>query len=247
MSENKLPQIIILYGPPAAGKGTQAFLLKERLADYYHLDFGTELRAFVKEHIGDYNKDQDQINPNSPKDVVNIAHRIKHDMKSYLPVRSDDLRFVIEYKIRACVEKNQGIIIEGPGRLVEEAEWLSGFFAKHELEVIIFHLYISLNEVLRRSRTRYYIPSSQKSFVSLAAAKAACVDGEEPYRRSEDDNESGIEQRYHLLYADHFAEIMSIYQIKGKSTVFTVDATKHIDEVTNTIDEYFKVFYNFDI
>jgi len=243
MFQAKTPQIVILYGPPAAGKGTQAHFLKSKLKDYYHLDFGSELRNFVKENIGDFHLENEILNPTSSEENLIIARRIKKLMKESLPVETPDLRYVIESKINNCVEKEQGMIIEGPGRLVEEARWLSGFLGKKEVSVIIFHLYISLEEVLLRAKTRYYIPSTKKPFKSYKEALKECKEGEKPYRRPEDEDSQGTKQRYKLLYSDHFAKIISIYQLKAKSQVFTIDASQPINQVSEDFLAYFERFF----
>jgi adenylate kinase family enzyme len=242
-----IPKIIILYGPPNSGKGTQSFFLKEKLSSYYHLDFGSELRSFVKENIGDFHINEEHINPDISPKILEISRRIRDRMKNNLPVETPDLRFVIEKTITDCVERDQGMIIEGPGRLVEEAKWLSGFMGQKELSVAIFHLYASLEEVLERSGTRYYIPSTKKPFTSYEEAKSACQENEEPYRRPEDEDRECTKQRYRMLYADNFAKIISIYQKQAKSMVLTVDASQEIEDVSKDILDYFKIFYNENI
>ena len=162
-----LPQIIILYGPPAAGKGTQAHYLQKLLPEYYHLDFGTELRKFVALHLGSYNDDLDIINPDSPENLIMIAKSLKADMRSSLPAKTADLRFVVEQAFIDCISQGKGMLVEGPGRLIEEAQWLSTFFAIHSVTVAIFHLHLDLQKVLDRSTNRYYLPSVKKPFPSL--------------------------------------------------------------------------------
>lgn len=240
---NKLPNIFILYGPPTAGKGTQATFLKTLLPDFYHLDFGTELRKFVSENLGQYYNSEETANPDSDNEKLEIARRIKSDMQNNLPVQTADLRYVIESRIVECVEKKQGMIIEGPGRLVEEAHWLSAFFADQACDVVIFHLYISLDQALKRVETRYYLASTGQSYMSLEQATSFATDSEKPYRRPEDNDIEGTKQRYRLLYADNFAKIISIYQHKSQALVLTVDASKPIDEVSEDITAYIHLFF----
>jgi len=238
-----LPQIVILYGPPNAGKGTQSSFLKEKLPNYYHLDFGTELRKFVKQAIGDYSLEEEQIQTHD-KEILDVARRLKDDMKNSLPVKSDDLRFVIETTINNCVEKGTGMIIEGPGRLIEEAQWLSAFLGQKKASVCIFHLYLSLEEVLERSRHRYYVTSTKISYPSFETALKDCVGDEKPYRRQEDLDEEGTKQRYRLLYSDNSAKILSIYQLNAGCLVFTLDASKVVHNVSEDIIKYFQLFYS---
>lgn len=241
------PKIIILYGPPTAGKGTQAHYLKEVLPEYHHLDFGSELRNFVQEHLGDIKNENETTNLESSSKILEVARRIKSDMKKSLPVQTEDLRFVIEKTIDDCVNQDQGMIIEGPGRLIEEAKWLSKFLGDKQISVCIFHIYISLEEVIKRAKTRYYIPNSKKPYQSYEQAKLDCSENEQPYRRHEDEDIEGTKQRYRMLYSDNFASIISIYQLNSRSLVFTLDGKQSIEQVSGDIKNYFAKFYFYDI
>lgn len=243
MNSEKLPQVIILYGPPAAGKGTQSYFLRQKFPDYYHLDFGTELRNFVTDILGSSNDLENVIKPGTDPALVERAIRIKHDLPIG-PATTEDLRFVVEKAFIDNIREGRGMIVEGPGRLVEEAIWLSEFFAKNNVSVAIFHLHADIEIALRRTATRYYIPDVKQPFKSYQEAKLECPAGVEPYQRMDDTNVESIKQRYRLLYADHYALIISIYQLRAKSVVFTLDASKIVSEVSSDIAQYFKVFYN---
>lgn len=239
------PKVIIFYGPPASGKGTQAALLAPYLPGYRHLDFGSALREFVSDCLGNYfdEAEIDQTLLENPNFV--IAKRIKDAMKACVPVETDDLRFVVESFITEAVDKGHGLIIEGPGRKREEAVWLSEFFNQKQLSVAIFHLHLSLSETVKRSVNRHYVEGLEQPFKSYQEAKAMCKEGQEPYRRPEDLDSHRISQRYELLYMDIYAEIVSIYQRNCTAPVFTVDSSGSIPEVSSVIADYFRIFYAF--
>ena len=241
-----LPQIIILYGPPNAGKGTQSDFLKNLFPDRYHLDFGSELRAFVEKHIGDMKQEVETKSPNSQHEDIEVARRVKEDMLNSNPVDSDDLKYIIESAIVECAEKQQGMIVEGPGRLVEEAQWLSGFLDSKKVDVCIFHLHLDLKEVLERASKRYYVVGINKPFISYEDAKKNCSPDTEPYKRSEDKDPIGTTKRYEKMYAENFALITSIYQLGAKASVFTLDGRKSILDVSSDILSYFDKFYGTD-
>jgi adenylate kinase family enzyme len=238
-----LPQIIILYGPPNAGKGTQSAFLKKIFPERYHLDFGSELRAFVAKHVGDMKSETEELNPNSSEQNIQVARRIKEDMGNSNPAQSEDLKYVIESAIVDCIERGQGMIVEGPGRLVEEAQWLSGFMNSKKVSVCIFHLHVDLEEVLQRASKRFYVPGLTQPFVSYEAALENCQPNQQPYRRVEDEDVEGTKKRYQKMYAENFALITSIYQLGAKAQVFTLDGRKPVSEVSADILAYFQRFF----
>lgn len=246
MYSSTIPQVIILYGPPAAGKGTQSYFLRQKFPDYYHLDFGTELRNFVIDILGSYNEPENTIKPGTDPALVERAIRMKHDLPIG-PVDTEDLRFVVEKAFIDNISEGKGMIVEGPGRLAEEAEWLANFFAKNNVTVCMFHLHADIEVVLRRTATRYYIPDVKQPFKSYQDAKRESPAGVEPYQRTDDTNIDSIKQRYRLLYADHYALIISLYQLICKTAVFTLDASKSVEQVSSDISKYFEVFYNHKI
>ena len=293
----KMPQVIILYGPPASGKGTQADFLKKILPDYFHLDFGTALRSFVAENLGNYFDPivnaqiaKDIQNPalqqildkanvqkikkseqkmgsfygNAENEIKNLtnqnkqnqnehnletltqkerAYRIWQSLANFEAVNFADLQFVIATKLSQIVKNNQKVILEGPGRSSLEAEWLSGLFADLKLEIAIFHLYISPSETVKRSATRFYVKGVEKPFISYQSAKEN-ANGTEPYRRPEDEDSDGIMNRYNRLYADIFAQIISIYQLQSGAKVLTVDAHQSVDKVSKILQDYLQKWYN---
>jgi adenylate kinase family enzyme len=246
-NNNVLPQIIILYGPSNAGKGTQSAYLKKLFPERYHLDFGSELRSFVSRNIGDINQHGENINVNAKAEDVAVARSLKTDMSASNPAKTEDLKYVIESAITNCIKSGQGMIVEGPGRLVEEAQWLSGFMDSQEAEVCIFHLHISLEEALERATKRYYVKGIDRPFMSLEDAQAECKEGQEPYKRGDDLDPEGIKKRYTNMYSENFALITSIYQLGAKAQVFTLDGRKHIEEVSADIAKYLERFYGWKV
>lgn len=239
----KIPQIIILYGPPNAGKGTQADFLKKKFPDRFHLDFGAQLRAFVTKHIGDLKLLEPKVNPDSPEIDIETAKRLKACLITSNPVDSDDLKYVVESAVIECVQNGQGMIVEGPGRLVEEAQWLSSFLSSKNISVCIFHLHVSIEEVLHRASSRYYVQGIDKAFNSLESATNSYTNEQKPYRRVEDDDIEGTKKRYSVMYSENFALITSIYQLGCKAQLFTLDGRKSIDNVSADINRYLQVFF----
>lgn len=231
-TRSKFPKVIILYGPPASGKGTQTHFLKEHLKEYEHLDFGTELRKFVKDTLAKGSEDPD----------YNKAKVMEVTMQTG-PVLFEDLKYVVENKIISAIKKGKGLIIEGPGRQISEAHWLSAFLRKNSLSVAIFHLHLSLEDILNRVKTRHYAPGINFPFPSYEVALENCKPGELPYQRPEDVDLDKTVSRYRNLYKKSFAKILFIYQLEAMANIFAVDASEPVQDVQHNIRKCLNKFY----
>ncbi|MBC7471901.1 MAG: nucleoside monophosphate kinase [candidate division SR1 bacterium] len=237
MINNILPSVIILYGPPLAGKGTQADFLEKHLKDYVHLDFGTELRNYVK----------DGLNQTENKDMFDRAMRLDQKMNAGEGVDTVDLRFVVEEKVVNTLKSDKKLLVEGPGRKVEEAKWLANFFESQKIDVIIFHLHLNLDEAIKRSKTRWYIPNKVLPFLNYEDALKESPDGEKPYQRYEDLDPAINTRRYSDIYLNVFAKVLEIYLLSSSSKVFIVDASENIHDVSTIIAAYLKKYYGFKL
>ncbi len=232
---SQLPEIIILYGPPLAGKGTQAAFLEKLLPDYIHLDFGTAFREFVANHKNNTNSELQQR-----------AVRMETAMAAGSPIETDDLRFVVENTIVESVKSGKKLLIEGPGRKIEEARWLSAFFRELNINIAIFHLHIDLDVTIARSKLRWYAPNNTYPYIGFDAAKAVCTPGDEPYQRVEDKDPAINTKRYNEIYDDVYALIIQTYQLNGGAHVYTLDASDTIENVSTAITTYLSQFYGFN-
>jgi adenylate kinase family enzyme len=230
--QNSLPDVIIVYGPPLAGKGTQSDFLQKLLPDYFHLDFGTQLREFVK------------LNTiSSNQEFALVAGRLKEKMDKGEAVLTEDLRFVVETTITQTINNNQKLLVEGPGRLIEEAEWISKFVGDKKLNVVIFHLHIGLEETLRRAQKRWYVEGINLPFVGYDAAKSACSGTQKPYQRIEDTDPSINMKRYETLYNQQYATIIQTFQYFAHARLFTIDGHNTQVDVSNLLAHYLSEFY----
>lgn len=234
ISMEKLPDVIIVYGPPLAGKGTQGAFLRKLLPEFFHLDFGTQLRAYVSNNL----KSKDE-------DAANRAKRLHEEMGKGNAVPTPDLRFVVEDSITQALENDKKLLIEGPGRLLEEAEWLSLYMHEKNLTVTIFHLHINLEETLRRAQRRWYCPESDIPFIGYEAAKKHCGKNK-PFQRQEDTDPGINMRRYDNLYNNQYAAILQAYQLNALAQVCTIDGKKPTRDISYILYRYLQTFYMLD-
>jgi len=126
---------IILMGPPASGKGTQAKLLLEKFKNHYYISTGELFRNLI-----DKNTDVGQ----RVKDVVESGG---------LPF--DNLATTLwMHEIAFNVKKDQGIIADGFPRRLQEAKDLDGFLKFLNRDILFFLIEISEEEARKRLAKR---------------------------------------------------------------------------------------------
>ena len=151
---------IIFFGPPGAGKGTQAKILSEYL-NISHLSTGDILRKKLLEND-------------------NLAIELKKIMSSGNLVSDDILNSIVSSRLSK--ESNKGFILDGYPRTLHQSEFLNNFLCKTSSSInYIFNIKINFetikNRILIRSleekreddnidiiETRYneYLNSTQK-------------------------------------------------------------------------------------
>ncbi len=151
---------IIFFGPPGAGKGTQAKILSEHL-NIPHLSTGDILRNKILE--------QDDL-----------AMKLKEIMSSGKLVSDEILNSIVSSRLTH--EKNKGFILDGFPRTLDQAYFLNKYLTENKMKLdLIFDIKINFedlkNRIIKRSfeekrdddtleilETRFseYIESTQK-------------------------------------------------------------------------------------
>jgi adenylate kinase len=209
--------IIIFYGPPGSGKGTQANLLSQTTHIPF-FDAGYAFRTFA------------QIYQEQPSDErAARSKRMDEALKNGNPILTEDYLYIVGETIRNAIKTNVSLIMDKPGgSLVPEAEWMNDFINEHQFPVLFFHLPISVEESIKRVEQRWYAPKSGEPFGSKAEAQAHCSSGEEPYQRADDMSEEAIRRRYHKLYAAHKDVILDIFSQNQYVTLCTLNAEQDL-------------------
>lgn len=129
----KQPLNLILMGPPASGKGTQAGLLLKKFKNYHYISTGQLFRELIEKK-------------------TDAGERVKDIIESGgLPF--DDLATTLwMYDIAFNVKGNQGIVADGFPRRLQEAKDLDAFlsFLQRKKNTKFFLIDISEKEAQKR-------------------------------------------------------------------------------------------------
>jgi adenylate kinase len=217
-----MTQIIILYGPPGSGKGTQAKLLQDKYG-YVFLDFGQNFRDFVKENLLSTSLDYQR------------ANRVKSDLEAGRAILTEDFYYILKNKIESLLESKTPFIIDKPGSLEAEAKWLSRLLKSKKVSTKFFHIQTDLSGSLQRIAHRYYLPSSKNPYPSYEVALLDAKNNEKPFQRKEDESQAITKTRIENLYGQHDI-ILDIYRKEGYEIV-ELDGNLEITEVFKNLEK----------
>jgi adenylate kinase len=214
-------RLIVLFGAPGSGKGTQAHEF-EKLG-YSIISSGNAIRAFIRaEH-------------NDPADQK-LVEELKLMMDNGVLVPFDTLKYIVSKRIEQEIAAESVLIMEGIPRQPEQAEWLVEMAREFDIEIIFVHLLVSLEEVIKRITHRYFIPGSNTPYPSYEEAKKDALEGQEPVRRADDTAET-VTKRYQSQYeavVDDILEILWENEVK----IVEIDATLGIAAIHRELEQY---------
>ncbi len=210
--------ILILLGPPGAGKGTQAARLKEKV-DIAHLSTGAMLRDAIAAgtELGKQAK--------SVMDAGNLV--------------SDDIMIgLVEERIGAKDCAN-GFLLDGFPRTVKQAEALDEMLLRKGLKLdAAIELTVDEDALIERISGRYACSSCgagyHDSFQKPAVEGVCDQCGNTEFTRRSDDTAEAVRTRL-TSYHSQTAPLLPYYQ--DKAVLKTVDGMGEIDDVTRHIFE----------
>ncbi|MFH1360593.1 MAG: adenylate kinase [Candidatus Omnitrophota bacterium] len=190
---------IILLGPPGAGKGTQAKLLKEEFG-LTHISTGDLLR--------------EEMGKDSP-----LGQKVKKYVESGGLVPDEIVTEMIEQKLANDPEVNRGYMLDGFPRTTQQAQDLDQILAKIKKPIhYVLYMETALPIVIQRLTGRRVCRSCGALFHMVN--KPAKIDGTcdlcqgELYQRP-DDNEATIKKRMDI-YLESTKPIIDYYQKQNK-------------------------------
>ncbi|MCJ9429278.1 adenylate kinase [Kordiimonas marina] len=209
--------IVILFGPPGAGKGTQAQRL-EREKGLVQLSTGDMLRAAVAHG-------------------TEMGLKAKAKMEAGELVSDDIVIGIIRDRIAEDDCKN-GFILDGFPRTVAQAEALDGMLKEQGLKLnAVVEMKVDDNALVDRIAGRYTCAKCNAGYhdTNLKPKVDGVCDecGSTEFKRRPDDNAETVAKRLEEYYAQT-APVLPYYAEKG--VLRQVDGMASIDEVAKQID-----------
>lgn len=216
MAETKAPVVLILLGPPGAGKGTQARMLEEAFG-LVQLSTGDLLRAAVATGT-DAGK--------QAKAVMQAGGLV-----------SDDIVLAILKDRMADPDTSRGVILDGFPRTAGQAEALDGLLASAGQRVnSVISMKVEDAPMIARVAGRYTCAVCGEGYHDMfkQPAKAGVCDkcAGTDFKRRADDNAQTAGAR---LAAYHAQTAPLIAYYKGRGVLETVDAMADIASVADAM------------
>jgi adenylate kinase len=212
---------IILFGPPGAGKGTQA----KKMADFYgipQISTGDILRANVRQG-------------------TELGRAAKAYMDKGELVPDDVLIGIIKNRLKEP-DCQKGFILDGYPRNIPQADALAAILDEIDKPIdVVLNLEVPDEELVERISARLMCScgaSFHRTFNPSKKEGVCDACGGKIYQR-EDDKEEAVQNRLNV-YKKQTQPLIDYYSKKG--ILVTLDGTKKIDEVFGDIKAILKKF-----
>lgn len=189
------PLCLILFGPPGAGKGTQAKLLQSTLG-IAHLSTGDMLRE--RSAAGDA-----------------FARELAAILNSGRLVPDETVNRMLEERIHRpdCAK---GFILDGYPRTVAQAQLLAGMLARRGIRPVVIHLAVDYNVIVARLADRKICPNCGRVYGSASRplVPGVCDQDGAALTVREDDQEQVVRERF-KAYEQQTAPVLKFFAEAG--------------------------------
>jgi adenylate kinase len=186
-------QLIVLFGPPGSGKGTQALILDEQ---YQYVQLGMSAMLL------DYANKMEDVTSEDAR-----LERIQSNFKTGGLVGFDDVVSIMEMNFTDNLRRGLQMTLDGFPRTENQAMWLSGLITKEKVKTLFIHFHLPLTTALERISHRYFVKDSKAIFASYEEALKSAPEGTLPFKRELDNDKNIVVKRYKEQYSDEKDEI----------------------------------------
>lgn len=209
--------ILILFGPPGSGKGTQAQYLVDNM-NFQHISTGDLLRNEIKQN-------------------TDLGNQVKGIMDAGLYVPDDIIIKIVDNIIAKEPEKNY--IFDGFPRTLNQALAMEQLLGVRHLKVdLVIDFSVNLEELVQRISGRFscavcgtvYHDKFNKPKVAGVCNKCQATS----FVRRQDDDETVVKRRIEV-YLEETEVVRDYYTQKG--ALVTINASKNLDDVKSNIKD----------
>lgn len=207
--------IIVLFGPPGAGKGTQSAQLAQKY-NIPSLSTGDMFRAAIAEGtpMG-----------KQVKAVIDAGDLVGDDLVNNLVFERIDQP-----------DCENGVILDGYPRTVNQAKALDAWLEDHHLKLgKVVELRVNDESLIERRAGRLYAPTSKRVYhktFNPPKVEGVCDETGEKLIQREDDQPEVVRHRLDV-YNQQTAPVLKYYD--GQDRLVTLDGMANIEEVFNHI------------
>ncbi|MDP2910333.1 MAG: nucleoside monophosphate kinase [bacterium] len=202
-------QVIILFGPPGAGKGTQAELLSEKLSLYYF-----ETSKILEKEFN--NPSQEAVEIDNEKFEASNEKQLWLEGKLCSP---PFVSYLVKENIKKLASEGENLILAGSPRTVYEGEkvipLLKELYGKENIRVVLIE--ISPEETIFRNSHRRICELMRHPILYSEETKNLSIcplDGSKLVRREGLDDPETIKTRL-KEYADRTYPVIEIFKEQG--------------------------------
>jgi adenylate kinase len=204
---------IALFGPPGAGKGTQARLLSERRG-LRHLSTGVIIRQAIEAETPVGQKAQPFVDAGEL-----VPDEIMRPLAEEAIAGEDFTRFVLD----------------GYPRTLQQAEWLTAFLEEHDAPfTAVVNLDVPDENIVERLSKRRVHKETGENFHLDAKPPPSDLDPSLIVQRPDDRSEA-IRKRL-AVYREETAPVRAYYERRAESSFRSIDGTGSFEEVYDRLD-----------
>ncbi|EAX92941.1 adenylate kinase [Trichomonas vaginalis G3] len=204
-ASGKKDRMVVFFGPPGVGKGTQAKLLEKEF-NLYQISTGDALRAEIRGQ-------------------TQLGKRVKGIIESGGLVDDDTIMDILQ----ACMQKNtdnNGYIFDGIPRTIGQVEKLDALLAKMGTPLThVLYLSVNIDELRERVCGRLFHPGSGRVYHKVTNPPKKPMTDDitgEPLIIRKDDTPEVFNQRMNQYFGT-FQPCIDYYSKKGILQTFPVD------------------------